>query len=351
MPSPHNQPLRPGDVVEVRSAAEILATLSGDGTLDRMPFMPEMIRHVGRRYRVTRRVDKICDTIAATGSRRMYGTVYLEDLRCAGSSHGGCQAGCKLYWKEAWLRRVGESEGAVDAIDEDCTNLERVAETATRTVREVGGIRSEVWRCQATEAFNASDPLKTSDLRQYWREMTNGNFPLFRFIPLLIRGFFMEVASRVGLLKPTPFRGSGGQSKTAEPLQLKPGDLVQVRPATEIAATLDAGGLSRGLSFDREMLPYCGRKFRVKDKVRRIIDDKTGRMLNIAKDCIILDGAVCSGECSVGRWFCPREIHSYWREGWLRRVQQSDACKHEKMLALSDGAGDAAPLKLVSGNG
>ena len=116
-------------------------------------------------------------------------------------------------------------------------------------MREIGGDRSEVWRCQATDAFDASEPLKTSDLRQYWREMTNGNFSLFRFIPLLIRGFFMEVASRVGLLKPTPFRGSGGQSKTAEPLQLKPGDLVQVRPATEIAATLDAGGLSRGLSL------------------------------------------------------------------------------------------------------
>ena len=212
MPSLHNQPLRPGDVVEVRSAAEILATLSGDGTLDRMPFMPEMIHHVGRRYRVTRRVDKICDTIAATGSRRMYDTVYLVDLRCDGSSHGGCQAGCKLYWKEAWLRRVdeGEGQGAVDAIGEDRTNLERIAETATRTVREIGGIRSEVWRCQATEAFSTSEPLKTSDLRQYWREMTNGNFRLFRFIRLLIRGFFMEVASRVGLLKPTPFRGAGG---------------------------------------------------------------------------------------------------------------------------------------------
>ena len=71
-----------------------------------MPFMPEMLRHVGRRYTVTRRVDKICDTIAATGSRRMHATVYLDDLRCDGSGHGGCQAGCKIYWKEAWLRRV-----------------------------------------------------------------------------------------------------------------------------------------------------------------------------------------------------------------------------------------------------
>ena len=36
----------------------------------------------------------------------MHSTVYLEDLRCDGSGHDGCQAGCKIYWKEAWLRRV-----------------------------------------------------------------------------------------------------------------------------------------------------------------------------------------------------------------------------------------------------
>ena len=63
-------------------------------------------------------------------------------------------------------------------------------------------------------------------------------------------------------------------------------------PPDEIAATLDATGHNRRLSFDREMLPYCGRTVRVKDRVERIIEDKTGRMLKIPKDCLILDGAV-----------------------------------------------------------
>ncbi len=81
-----DRPLRPGDVVEVRSANEILATLDEDGSLDAVPFMPEMLRHVGKRFTVTRRVEKICDTIANTGSRRMTDTVYLEDLRCDGSA-------------------------------------------------------------------------------------------------------------------------------------------------------------------------------------------------------------------------------------------------------------------------
>ena len=321
----NERPLRPGDVVEIRSAAEVLATLDRGATLDRMPFMPEMVPHTGRRYRVTRRVDKICDTIAATGSRRMHATVYLEDLRCDGSGHGGCQAGCKLYWKEAWLRRVDDGSGAVvHASTEGTANLERLVQAGTRTVREVEGERSEVWRCQATEAFNASEPLKTSNLGQYWRELTNGNFDLLRFIGLAARGFFMEIARRVGLLRALPLRGPGSQSTTLERLDLQPGDVVQVRSASEIAATLDKHGKNRGLSFDREMLPYCGRTFRVKDRVTRIIDDKTGRMLNIPKDSLILDGAVCSGERTPGTWFCPRQIYPFWREGWLRRLEQSD---------------------------
>ena len=38
---------RPGDLVEVKSADEILATLDADGTLDHLPFMPEMVEFCG----------------------------------------------------------------------------------------------------------------------------------------------------------------------------------------------------------------------------------------------------------------------------------------------------------------
>jgi hypothetical protein len=48
------------------------------------------------------------------------------------------------------------------------------------------------------------------------------------------------------------------------------------------------------------MLPYCGRTFRVKDRVQQIIDDKTGRMMKIPKDCLILDGVVCSASAAPG---------------------------------------------------
>ena len=126
------RPLRPGDIVEVKSAAEILATLDGDGAVDKMPFMPEMIRHAGRRYTVSRRVDKICDTVGSTGSRRMLATVYLDDLRCDGSAHGRCQAACKIYWKEAWLRRVDDSAPAPAPADDVSVDLERLTQAGTK---------------------------------------------------------------------------------------------------------------------------------------------------------------------------------------------------------------------------
>jgi hypothetical protein len=323
MTAASTRPLRRGDLIEVRSPAEILATLDADGTLDGVPFMPEMLKHAGRRFTVSTRVEKFCDTIAATGSRRMRNTVYLEDLRCDGSGHGGCQAGCLIYWKEAWVRRVdGPSENDV-AREEGRHRLEELSHAGAQTVREFEDGGRDVWRCQATEAFRASEPLKTSDVRQYWRELRCGNIRLPRFLLVATRGFVMEVAARLRLLRPTPLRGAGAEIAAPEVLDLQPGDLVQVRSAAEIAPTLDADGLSRRLSFDREMLPFCGRTYRVKDRVERLIDDRTGRMLKISADCLILEGVVCSGERSVGRWFCPRQIYPYWREAWLRRADES----------------------------
>ena len=337
------RPLRAGDVVEVKSAAEILATLDSDGALDSMPFMPEMASHVGRRYTVTSRVDKICDTVAATGSRRMHATVYLEDLRCDGSGHGGCQAGCRLYWKEAWLRRVDDSSGSVEP-GGGGDELDRLALAGTHPAGRGGNGTPELWRCQATEAFKATEPLKTSNLSQYWRELTNGNFRPVRFLGLLARGFVMEVASRVGLLKPLPLEGPGSLPSPSQPLNLHPGDRVRVKAPADIGATLDEHGHNRGLSFDREMLPYCGRTFRVKDKVEQIVDDKTGRMLRIPKDSLILEGVVCSGVRSTNRWFCPREIQPFWREAWLERIEKAEAKDGEKAASADDVApGRPAP--------
>src|SRR5688572_19632351 len=98
--------LRIGELVEVRSEREILATLDERGRLEALPFMPEMLQFAGKRFRVSKRAIKACDTIGNTGMYRMEHAVHLEGTRCDGQAHGGCQAACLLYWKEAWLKRA-----------------------------------------------------------------------------------------------------------------------------------------------------------------------------------------------------------------------------------------------------
>ena len=68
-------------------------------------------------------------------------------------------------------------------------------------------------------------------------------------------------------------------------------------------------------------------------------------MLKIPKDCLILEGAVCSGERSTGRWFCPREIYPFWREAWLRASRRADgAPSNGELPAVSARGLDAARL-------
>ena len=311
------RPLRPGDVVEVKSPAEIFATLDGDA-VDDMPFMAEMLQHAGRRYTVSRRVDKICDTVTATGSRRLEATVYLDDLRCDGSAHGGCQAGCRLYWKENWLRKVDGPADAPAVAHEPSEELDAVLVAGAHTIRE----GEERWRCQNTESLKATTHLRVfKDPGQYWREFRNGNHGRLHFIWKFSRAFAMEVAHRLGWTSQAPLRGQVEKAPETERLDLQPGEFVRVRSPEEIEATLDDKGGNRGLSFDREMLRYCGQTMRVKARVNQLIDESTGRMIHIRRDAIILEGGVCTAECSTGRWFCPREIYAYFREAWLERVE------------------------------
>jgi len=111
----------------------------------------------------------------------------------------------------------------------------------------------------------------------------------------------------------------GEQTPTAA-LNLQPGELVRVKTFAEIRRTLTHDCKNRGLLFDAEMVPFCGRTYRVLRRVNKIIDERTGRMLEMKNPCIVLDSVVCQARYSYCRMFCPRSIYSYWREIWLERV-------------------------------
>src|SRR6267378_7523002 len=122
----HTLKLKVGDLVEVRHPAEILSTLDEQCALEGLPFMPEMLQFCGKRFRVYRRADKTCDTINNAGLRRLKNCVHLEDLRCGGEAHGGCQARCLLFWKEAWLKRSsGNGISAKPALSDSGGNVTR----------------------------------------------------------------------------------------------------------------------------------------------------------------------------------------------------------------------------------
>jgi hypothetical protein len=313
--------LRRGDVVEVRSAREILATLDETGMLEAVPFMPEMVGYCGRRFTVQARTEKLCDTINNTlQSRRLPDAVLLDDLRCDGSSHGGCQAVCRLYWKEAWLRRVDPAEPSPTPADTDAAATSELVELAERNASATGEDGALRYRCQATQMVAASVPLSTSDPRPYFRELTSGNVTLRKFARVMSRAAVMQSAWRLRWLPMPPLKGPSSKSPVTPPLDLRPGEWVRVKTADQIREMLTDKGANRGLWFDREMLAFAGKVFRVRARITRIIDERTGKMIELTSDCIALEDGVCSGEWSTGRWFCPREIYSYWRECWLERV-------------------------------
>jgi hypothetical protein len=316
------QKLRQGDLVEVKGPSEILATLDERGALTDLPFMPEMAPYCGRRFTVERRAEKVCDTIHYTGSRRLHDSVLLEDLRCDGSGHDGCQAECRLFWKEAWLRKVSPQEPPCPpfAPGELSALIERTSLHARSTVR-MNGKDQQRYRCQATDLTKCTEHLKLWDLRAYVREYTSGNVPLGRFLRVTTRAAFKEPMRKLGLVPDVHMPGTAKKGVVFESLDLRPGELVRVKTREEIAATLNAEGRNRGLWFDREMLPYCGGTFRVRTRLRRFINDRDGSMVELKNEAVTLDGVVCSGDLSLRRWFCPRAIYPFWRECWLERVE------------------------------
>lgn len=348
----HHLPLSADSWVEVRSREEILATLDEQGRLDGMPFMPEMLRHCGKRLRVSKRAHKTCDTITYRGGRSVDAAVHLENVRCDGSAHGGCQAECLTFWKEAWLKPVdgpSETETRAAGCDE--------AQLRAATQRHEPGEDEPRFVCQATALLEASRALSPWDVRQYVEDFRSGNVQLATFA----RGLLYRVAEAVvhrserlerrlhlsatvsrslmraydGLQRvlphgvPYPRRVGtvppGERTPSETNGELRPGTWVRVKSYAEILATLDRDNKNRGLYFDAEHVPYCGRRMRVRSLVTRIIEEHSGRMLHFRTPGIILEGATCQGTFSDKRMFCPRAIYPYWRALWLTPLTAAEA--------------------------
>ena len=97
------------------------------------------------------------------GGRRMPGTVHLESIRCNGSAHDGCEAGCLIFWKEAWLKRIesapaktgGTTVQGAQPSRAGCT--EDVLHSSIR-IAPVAGQTEPTYVCQNTQVKFATQP-------------------------------------------------------------------------------------------------------------------------------------------------------------------------------------------------
>lgn len=335
---------RAGDWVEVRSKEEILATLDNHCTFEGFPFMPEMLAYCGQRFRVYKRADKTCDPANPPWTiRRVKHAVHLEGVRCNGSGHGGCEAGCLVFWNEAWLKRVEENvvsaqsleqRPSVRGINSGLCTLEDIWAASQR-----GNAEGEViYSCQATQIRRYTSDMKWWNPFQYVRDIRSRNladgfardYRTERALEFsisfmrVVRSFIMDVVNvahqRVFHRSQYPFISGVLEKTPIEILDLQPGELVEVKSLGEITATLDKNQKNRGLWFDSEMLPYCGGIYRVLRRVHHIIDEKSGKMTHMKYPCIVLEGVICRSDYHR---LCPRAIFIYWRESWLKRAIQT----------------------------
>ncbi|MFO0943146.1 MAG: hypothetical protein U0930_20615 [Pirellulales bacterium] len=326
--------VRRGELVEVRSAEEILTTLDSGGTNGHLPFMPEMLKMLGKQFRVYRRVehfsfdgDETCGDESSVRAFPENDVVVLENCRCSGQSHGNCKRGCSIFWREAWLKPVQidvPKQKGYKLTEQSKSKANHTAVSGSPDARSELENRlitnnteePEQFYCQSSQLLIATQPVSFAErLKRCIRNVATGNYGLIEMLRNIAVWF--SVRGREKLFGPFPV-GSLKQTPV-ELLNLQAGELVQVKSLQEIKQTLDHRGFNRGLHFAPEMIPYCGKILRVTVRADKMIAEGIGVMRTM-KNTVILEGCVCdSATWAFGA--CPRQDFIYWREIWLKRVE------------------------------
>jgi hypothetical protein len=344
--------LKAGEWVEVRSKSEVLATLDKNGRLDELPFMPQMLSYCGRKLRVRKRAHKVCDTAYGTGARSLSNAAILEDVRCDGQAFGGCELKCTIIWKEAWLKRVdgietisGSTQNGFPhrgtSVHESAKCSEADIWAGTRLKPEGIGNAEPLYVCQAVQLPHATRPLSRWDLRQYVEDYASGNARiseiLSSFLILIIHdlaesglGFGSALRWAYNIFQkirggmPYPFRRGLVSAKSRTPsinLNIQVGELVQIKPYDKILETVNEQLNNRGMTFHPEMAIHCGETFRVSQRLSKMMNEKTGQLVVLKNECLVLEGMECIG-LYAKPIYCPRACYPYWREIWLERADK-----------------------------
>jgi hypothetical protein len=295
-----------GDIVEVLSFDEIKMTLDERGCYDNLPFMPEMIKYCGQRFRVSAQINLIC--VNEIGVRGFNNSALLVNVYCDGSYHDGCQKSCTIIWKNAWLKKCSN-----DFLHSDTIETHYHSENDDLKVVRNNG---RDYFCQSSQLAQASEDIKvTSYLRYLMKEFFSGNRKILLFVKDFYHFFYFRLLKLPSDSKCKYLTGEQNETPQ-ESLNLQPGDWVEVKSEEEIKNTLDKKGQNRGLVFSPEMIGYCGKRFKVRQRIEKMISEQTGHMFNI-KNTVILEDVMCTGTCKFG---CSRYLHHWWREIWLNKI-------------------------------
>lgn len=334
--------LRAGECVEVRNRAEILCTLDSNARLEELPFMPQMLAYCGQKFQVQKRAHKVCDTVNGTGARSLSNAVILEGLRCDGLAYGGCEMRCTIIWKEAWLRRVTDGQDTQPCPSASCSESDIWA--GTDRIREGEGMEEPLYKCQAVQLPFATQPLPRWTLWQYVEDYRSGNVRISQILSslfvLLIHDlaesglgfgsalrFLYDTIQKMRGGAPYPFRRGRIPAKSRTPsvnTNVQVGELVKIKKYEDILETVDDKLNNRGMTFHPEMATHCGKTFRVSQRLKKVMNEKTGQLMMLKNECLVLEGLECVGIFGEPI-YCPRASYPYWREIWLeRRPDHSD---------------------------
>src|SRR5262249_50728456 len=156
--------------------------------------------------------------------------VILDGLRCDGSGHDGCKDGCKILWKEAWLRPF-----------DPVAPTTQISKTGLDELRSRLKVKSDEhhYFCQSTERFNATKAFPGKQrpwmVRIAVREIRNGDLSASKVLKLFALWFWQGMLRAAGCDNWLcgPHKRTPTQS-----LHLQPGELVRVKTRAQIVETL-----------------------------------------------------------------------------------------------------------------
>lgn len=95
-----------GEIVRVKSDADIEATLDKYGQFKGCSFLEEMKQYCGTEQRVYRTVKRFVDERDRL-VKQSKGIVLLEGVHCHGTQEfGDCDRSCFYFWREEWLEKI-----------------------------------------------------------------------------------------------------------------------------------------------------------------------------------------------------------------------------------------------------